>query len=236
MTALAAQTVSAPVLLDYAAARQNMIDGQLRPNGINNPRLLDVIEATPRELFMAPPDRGVCCVDTEIHVSRDRVMLRPLVQARLLQRAEILPTDKVLDIACASGYSTALLARLANRVVAVEENADMARLASANLADAKVGNVQVHTGALQEGRAADGPYNVIIINGAIEFVPGVLADQLAEGGRLVAVVRQDAVEGFSFTSQIVVYTKISGVLQPRSIIEATASTLVAFQKPRTFVF
>ena len=172
----------------YAEARRNMVDNQLRPNKVTDAALLAAMGDLPREAFL--PDRlgGVAYVDEDVPLGQGRFLMEPMMLARLVQAAEIKPGDRVLAIGCATGYSAALLARLAKSVVAVESDAGMARQARGALTALGVDNATVIDGALDKGHAALAPYDAIVIGGAIETLPRALAEQLAFGGRLVAVL------------------------------------------------
>lgn len=171
----------------YAEARRNMVDNQLRTNKVTDAPLLAAMDDLPREAFL--PDRlaGVAYVDEDVELGQGRCLMEPMVLARLIQAAEIRPTDRVLDIGCATGYATAVLSRLAKSVVAVESDPSLANRARGALAALGIGNATVVDGALDRGHAALAPYDAILIGGAIERLPRAIADQLAPGGRLVAV-------------------------------------------------
>ena len=127
-------------MIDFAVVRRNMVESQIRPNKVTDPLLLAALLEIPREQFLPKSRRGVAYVDEDIEVGEGRYLMEPMVLARLLQAAEIKPTDIALDIGCATGYSTAVLARLANSVVALEADAELAALASENLIELGVAN------------------------------------------------------------------------------------------------
>ncbi len=141
----------------------------------------------------------------------------------MAQFADIKESDVVLDVGCASGYSAAVLSHVASTVVALESDSELAGRASAALATLGVDNVAVVTGALQEGDAQHGPYDVIIVEGQIPAVPKALLDQLAEGGRLLAVIDQGAGPG-----RATLYSRTAGVVSHRIIFDATAGRLPGF--------
>jgi protein-L-isoaspartate(D-aspartate) O-methyltransferase len=157
--------------------------------------------------------------------------MEPMVFGRLLQEAEIKKTDVVLDIGCASGYSAAVLSHLASTVVALESDSELAGRASAALAGLQVDNVAVVTGNLAEGDAAHGPYDVILIEGQIPAVPQVILNQLAEGGRLLALV--DDGEG---PGRATLHSRFGATFSHRVLFDAAAPRMPGFTVPASFVF
>lgn len=166
-----------------------MVDTQLRTNSITEKRLLKVLGSLPRELFVPESRRELAYID-EVHPLGKPARYLPGVApfARLVQLADVHPNEKVLDIGCATGYSTAVLARLANRVVALDEDADFVNAARANLRTLGIENAVVHHGALLAGVPSEAPYDVILVEGAVDKVPDQIFEQLRVGGRCVALV------------------------------------------------
>ena len=156
--------------------------------------------------------------------------MEPAPFARLLQIAEIGPDDIVLDAGCGTGYSAAILSRLASSVVALESDPALASAASETLLDLGIDNVAVVTGPIEGGYPSEGPFDVIVLEGAVETVPDALFDQLKEGGRLVGVV------GFGRAAPAMVYTRTEGDIGGRSAFNAHVRPLPGFRKPREFVF
>src|SRR5262245_5904205 len=179
---------------DFEIQRRTMIETQLRPSSVNDPRLLAAVLATPRERFVPPRLRAFAYIDESLEVwpSRDgapaRFLLPPVTQTRLIQLAAIGPQDRILDIGCASGYSSALLARLGAEVTAVEPEAELADAATGAFKELGIGNARVERTSLSEGYAAGAPFDVAVLNGSVPEVPERLFDQLGEGGRLVAII------------------------------------------------
>lgn len=177
---------------DYAAQRFNMVESQVRTNDVPDRRIQKALLEVPRERFVPAAKRAMAYAEAAVEVVPGRFLLEPRTFAKLLYLASIGPEDTVLDIGCATGYSTAVLARLAKRVTGLEADADLVRVASDMLPAVGAVNATVAQGPLTEGHRAGAPYDAIVIEGAVETVPDALTAQLAEGGRLVAMVQQGA--------------------------------------------
>lgn len=174
--------------MDYAAARRSMVENQIRTNRVTDPLIIAAMSELPRETFLPPAVRGIAYVDHDVPLGNGRSLMEPLVAARLLQLAEIGPGDVVLEIGANVGYLSAVIARLASAVLALENDAVLAKQARAALAELAINTVTVVEGDLRAGYAKQAPYDVIVINGGVTHVPTPILDQLAEGGRLVAMV------------------------------------------------
>lgn len=209
---------------ETAVALAHMIDCQLRPNEVNDERILDAIAAVPRESFVPKAKRSVAYVDEDIEVGEGRFLLEPRVFARMLVAADVQAGDIVLDIGCATGYSSAVLAQLAEAIVAVEENETLAGQAEKKLADQEVMNVAVVTCTMCDGVAKQGPYDVIFVEGAVEEIPAGLIKQLKEGGRLVCV----KLEGGVGRAHII--RKSGGEVTGQNLFDANVMTLPGFEK------
>ncbi|MDD4616782.1 MAG: protein-L-isoaspartate O-methyltransferase [Alphaproteobacteria bacterium] len=218
---------------DYATARHNMVENQLRATGIIDPRILAVMNEVPREVFVPFTHVGVAYMDDAIKLISGRYLMRPVVFARLLQAAEITPTDGVLELAPATGYSTLVLTRLAASVSSVEPDALLHKEAEKNLAVLAPGKAAVYAGAPVEGCIANAPFDVIFINGSVDYVPEYLFTQLDEGGRLVAVVRS---QGIAQNGKIMRFRKIRGEINSEVLFEADAPLAPGFALPRKFEF
>ena len=175
----------------YAQARQNMVDNQLRANKVIDEPLLALMGGAARETFVPPALRAVAYVDEDLPLGGGRFLIEPMVLARLIQALAPQPGDKALDLGCATGYSSALLAGLAGSVVAVESDARLAGETRGNLAALGLANATVVSGPLDAGHPALGPYDVILVDGAIERLPRAILDQLAYGGRIAAVFKRN---------------------------------------------
>jgi len=225
-----------PATADFATARFHMVESQIRPNKVRDGRILDIMGALPREVFVPPSMMGIAYIDEDIQVAAGRYLLEPMVLARLLEEVGVGAQDRILDIAPATGYSTAVIAALAPNVIALESDPALHKQAIANLASLQIKNADVQLGPLLEGYAAKAPYNIILINGGVEIVPAALLDQLAEGGRLVAVVRQYGPGHAAHTGEARLYEKTRGVVSHRSLFDANIKLLPGFQAPAKFSF
>ena len=218
-------------MIDYTAARLNMVESQLRTNMVTDAALLEAFEQVPRELFVPEEMRGVAHVDKELAVGQGRHVMEPRVLARLLQAAQPEPQDIVLDIGCGTGYATAILARLSATVVALESDGALVARANEVLGELEVGNAVVVEGTLNEGYAKQAPFNVIVVNGAVAEVPSAISGQLAEAGRLVTVVRNSAGMGRAILMQ-----RIGEVVSSRTLFDAAVPVLPGFEVEPGFVF
>jgi protein-L-isoaspartate(D-aspartate) O-methyltransferase len=218
-------------VIDFAAARRHMLTGQLLPNQVTDPRLLEAMGAVRRELFVPAAVQGVAYRDEDIPLKPGRFLLEPMVFARLLQEAAIGPNDVVLDVGCGPGYSCAVLARLAATVVGLESDRDLFETAARLLGELGVDNTVIVQGPLSEGLAGQAPYDVIVIEGAVPCVPDALIRQLAEGGRLVTVVRGNAGPG-----RAVAVLRLAGVVSQRPLFDAQTPLLPEFVAEPGFVF
>src|SRR3954471_9647072 len=179
-------------MTDFAAARRTMVDGQVRIADVTDLRLLAAMLELPRERFFPDEKASLAYLDLDAPVSAPgqpvRRLLKPMGLAKMIKAAGIPPTDHVLDVGCASGYSTALLTHLAGSVVGLEEDAALARQAADAMSWAALPNAKIVTGPLARGCPGEGPYDVILLQGAAEVAPPELSDQLKNGGRLICVL------------------------------------------------
>lgn len=208
-----------------------MVENQIRTNRVTDETLIAVMSEIPRECFVPEALRGVAYIDEDLALGRDRYLIEPLVLARLLQTAAVKPDDVVLDVGCATGYSTAVLARLANTVVAVESDPDLAARATATLSKLGIDNAVVVEGPLSEGYPKQAPYDVIVLGGAVPRVSPTIADQLGEGGRLVAVVTDSGPMGHG-----ILMTRSGGALSQRPVFDAATPPLPGMAPEPGFVF
>ena len=215
-------------MTDYAVQRSHMVESQLSTNDVADPRIRLAMAAVPREQFVPEARRAMAYCDLSVEVSPGRYLLEPRCVAKLLVLANVRPTDHVLDVACATGYSTAVLAQLVRSVVAVEQDGDLMRQAVERLRGAA--NVTVVQGALAEGAKAHAPYDLIVVEGGIEEAPAALLAQLAEGGRLVAVLQRGAL------GRAHIFVREHGRVGSRPDFDASVPVLAGFRKSVEFVF
>jgi len=215
---------------DFDAARRSMVDSQLKPNQVVDSRVADVMAQVPRELFVPDGLAEVAYVDEDLPIAPGRFLMEPVVFARLLQAAAIEPDDVVLDLGCGTGYSTAVLARLAATVVAMEPEAALRAQAEQTMTKMGADNAVVVDGDLTAGTPLQGPFDVIFLNGAVEIIPDGLLDQLAEGGRLVAVKNSDGI------GKTIVSERQGVLFSTRELFDAAIPLLPGFAKSPGFVF
>jgi protein-L-isoaspartate(D-aspartate) O-methyltransferase len=223
-------------MIDFAAARRIMVDSQVRTSDVTDLRLIAAMQAVPRERFVPPAQADLAYLDFDAPAAAPeagtplRRLLKPMVLAKLLQAAEIVESDAVLDVGCATGYASAVLAHLAHTVVALEQDPGLARQARDNLSALGLSRAQVVTGPLTEGWPPQAPYDVIVLDGASEISPTALLRQLKPGGRLVGVL------GRGPASKAMLYCSIGGESGGRPIFDAAAPLLPGFSAPPAFVF
>jgi protein-L-isoaspartate(D-aspartate) O-methyltransferase len=217
-------------MFDTATARRMMVDGQVRTADVTNLDLIAAMLAVPRELFVPPALAGQAYADGDIALGNGRALLKPMVLGKLLQGAEVERSDNVLDVGCGTGYASAVLARIAGSVVALEEDAALAGHARKALAAANAAGVAVETGPLTAGWASAARYDVILLNGATEVAPEVFSGQLKPEGRLACIL------GRIPTGKAMIYRKIEGRLVGRPIFDAGAPVLPGFAAKPAFVF
>jgi protein-L-isoaspartate(D-aspartate) O-methyltransferase len=219
---------------DFSTARQKMVDGQVRPSDVTDIRILDAMLAVPREAFVPENQRALAYLDLDLDVSEaggaKRFLIKPVVIARMLQAAEIIETDNVLVVGCASGYAAALVASLASRVTATESDGALAAKAGDVLARLGFGNVTVRTQAAADGDEANAPYDVIVLAGATEIVPDRLYRQLRDGGRLVGVF------AMSRPPRAMIVTHSHADFGDRALFDAAVPVLPGLERPPAFVF
>jgi len=217
-------------MVDYAQARRTMVERQVRPADVTDLRIQAAMLEVPREAYVPAERRAMAYLDQDVPVNSGRALLKPMVFAKLVQAAGISETDHVLDLGCASGYSTAVLSKLAGSVVALEQDAALARAAGETLAQAGARNVSVVSGPLTAGWPKNAPYDVIVLEGAGEIVPDSLLSQLKEDGRLVAVV------GRAPLGKATIYRRAGGHATAQPLFDAAAALLPGFVRPAEFVF
>jgi len=221
---------------DLKTQRLNMVESQVRTNEVTDRRILDAMMDIERENFVPASARSIAYMEGEISVEASdgnngmRTLLSPMVLAKLIQLAEIQETDLVLDIGCTTGYSTAILTCLTNSVVGLEQGADLVEKASSNLAAANIINAAIVEGPLNKGYPAEGPYDVILINGRVSEPPETLIKQLKPGGRVVGILGQGV------SGKAVIWLSNGDNWTSRQAFDATAGDLPGFEKSRQFSF
>ena len=214
-------------MTDFAARRTMMVDTQVRPSDVTKFNVIEALLAIPREVYLPESMQEVAYMGENIELSGGRVVLEARTLGKLLDALDIQPNEMVLDLGCAYGYSAAVIAHLCEAVIAVE-SADYANEAEANLSQNGVDNVAVIEGELTAGAAKHGPYDVIVIEGAVEEVPAALLDQLKEGGRIGCLFQEDAL------GVVRIGYKIDGRVNWRYSFNAGASVLPGFKKEASF--
>lgn len=216
--------------MNYAAARRNMVESQIRPNKVTDQAILDALATVPRERFVPDSLQAVAYVDEDIPLGRGRFLIEPMILARLLQAVSLGQSDALLIVGIGPGYSAAVASRVAGRVVAVESDHAFASRAAELLRGLAITNVAIVEGPLNAGAPRSAPYEAIIIDGAVEVVPQAIANQLADGGRLAAVVNDAGI------GRATLMTRKGGVLSRRIEFDAAIPLLPGFEAPQAFVF
>ena len=218
-------------MTDYAVARHKMVENQLRPNRVTDERVIEAFLRLRRELFLPERLRAIAYVDEDLPLGGGRYLMQPMVAARLLQAAMPEAKDTALVVGAGVGYEAALLALLARHVVALEDNAELGRIGRSALVDHRIGSVSYVETPLPLGHRQPAPNNVILFGGAAAEVPAAIGGQLAEGGRMVVVLRQQGRVG-----RATLITRTGGVLAQRAIFDAATPLLPGFAATPAFVF
>lgn len=220
-------------MTDFEQSRTRMVDNQLRTNDVTDHRILDAMASVPRERFVPASKRAIAYIDEDLPVGAEdsgRFLMKPHIFGKLVQLAAIRPEDVVLVIGAGSGYSTAVMSKLAASVVAVEQDADLANSASELLTELGFDNAVVVESALADGYAAEGPYDAIVIDGAVDELPEALLKQLKTNGRLVVI------EGRGGAGTAKLYQASGQTVSSRFAFNASATVLPGFEKTPEFVF
>ncbi len=217
-------------MFDFSHARQQMIDSQIRTSDVTDLSVLKAFRSISRESFVPKAKQALAYSDAHIDMGGGRTLMRPRDLGKMIQAANISPTDVVLDIACGRGYSTAILAQLSETVIGLEDTEERVARATTTLLDADVTNAAVIEGDLKAGASEHGPFNVIFVNGAVSEVPKSWLGQLAHKGRLVVVVQNGPV------GRACVYTRSGDAIGERVIFDASLPLLEGFKAKPEFVF
>jgi protein-L-isoaspartate(D-aspartate) O-methyltransferase len=219
-------------MTDFALARRNMVEGQLRPNRVTNAALLAAVGELPREKFLPEAVRSVAYADEDVPLGGGRYLMEPMVLARLIQTLQPQSNDRALVVGAGRGYGAALLARLVKAVTALESDPALAAAGEQTTGDLGLTGIQWVTGKLEQGAPGSAPYDVILIEGAVRQVPQAIFDQLAEGGRLAVTVSRTS--GAMGVAQI--FIKDGGVTSGRPLFDAGTPPLPGFAPPPRFTF
>ena len=218
----------------FSTARQKMVDGQVRTSDVTDRRILDAMLMVPREAFVPASRQALAYLDLDLDVSEGgadkRYLIKPALTAKLLQAAEIGEADRVLVVGCATGYVAAVISKIAGQVTATESDSTLAAKATAVFGTLGLPNVTCKSAACADGDSADGPYDVIVLNGATEVTPERLFEQLKEGGRLVGVSAQTTPQ------RAMIVTRSHGEYGHRTLFDAAAPVLPGLARVPTFVF
>lgn len=215
-------------MADFSRRRTMMVDTQVRPSDVTKFPIIDAMLTVPRELFVPVDRREIAYMGEHVGMGGGRVILDPRTLAKMLEAANIQNDEMVLDIGSGLGYSAAVAAHIAEAVIAVEDSAGRVRDAENALAEAGIDNVAVVEGVLAEGALKSAPYDVILIQGAVETVPQGLIDQLKEGGRIVAIFMTGAL------GAVRVGYRIDGAVSWRFAFNASAPLLPGFEAAKAF--
>ena len=215
-------------MTDFAVQRNNMVESQVRTYDVTDRRVLRAMQEVPRERFVPEASQALAYMGEPVTLAPGRVLLAPALAARLLQLADVAPVDSVLVVGCGAGYMAALAAGLARVVTALECDASLAAAAKGNVAALGLDNVDVATGPLEKGCPALAPYDLILVEGAIEELPAALTDQLRNNGRLVAVLSDGPV------GRAVLIERLGKVVSQRTVFDATTPVLPGFERKPIF--
>ncbi|MCC5985652.1 MAG: protein-L-isoaspartate O-methyltransferase [Rhodobacteraceae bacterium] len=217
-------------MTDFAARRVMMVDTQVRPSDVTKFPIIEAMLHVPRERFVPAEKVEAAYVGENLSLGGGRVLLDPRTLAKMLDFLEIGDRDLVLDVACGTGYSTAVIGRMAEAVVGVESDADMAAEAQANLSAVGADNALVVVAAPEAGHAGGAPYDAVIVQGGVEVFPEALAAQLKEGGRAAAVFMEGAL------GVVRIGLKRDGRITWRDAFNAGAPVLPGFGRAVEFTF
>ena len=215
-------------MTDYKARRTMMVDTQVRPSDVTKFPIIDAMLHVPREEFVPAAQREAAYMGDNIELGGGRVILDPRTLAKMLDALDIEPDELVMDVGCAYGFSSAIIARLAEAVVAVESDAGMASEAQESLSQQNADNVVVQTGDLVDGAPEHAPFDVIAVQGGVVRLPDSLLDQLKEGGRIAALFMDEAL------GEVRIGYKIDGQMNWRRAFNAGAPILPGFEKQAVF--
>lgn len=220
-------------MADFEKARENMIDGQIHPFGVIDEKILDVFARVPREMFVPQKLQSVAYMDEDLNIGRGRYLMESKIHAKMLQAIDLKESDVALDIGVASGYSTVILSHLVTTVIALENDKAYIEQAEKVWKKQGVNNAIMFEGAFEAGVSKHAPYNVIILNGAVESVPQSLLDQLDVGGRLATIIRKSQYD----VGCVTLFLKSrSGSVSSTPLFDACTPYLQGFEPLKKFAF
>lgn len=217
-------------MTDFAAARANMVESQIRPNKVTDPALIRALATLPRERFVPAERRPLAYVDADLAIGGGRHLTEPMVLARLVQTAAPDAGEIALVVGCGTGYAVAVLSHLCETVIGVESDAALARQAAATLIDVGIDNALVVEGPANEGYPKQAPYDVILFDGAVPDFPDAVSAQCAEGGRMVGVLTAGGI------GRATVGTAFGGIVSKRPVFDASVPPLPEFAETGVFRF
>lgn len=220
-------------MADFLQTRINMVDGQIHPAGVVDPRILESFETVPRELFVPERLQGVAYTDEDLDIGQGRYLLEPITHAKMMQAVQPVEMDVVLDIGVGAGYSSAILSPMVTTIIALEHNKRQMDKATKLWDRLDVCNVALIEGTLTDGVPEQAPYSLIIINGAVEEVPDNIIDQIDVGGRLIAVIRK---AGHAAGQAVLFVKSQSGDVSSKILFDASVPFLKGFEPKVRFEF
>ena len=218
--------------MDFEVARRHMVDSQILPNRVTDPDLIDAIAETPREVFLPENLRSLAYCDEALEVADGRHLMEPMIAGRLLQSVNADKSDVALLVGASTGYLATILSRIVDTVVVVEDNKDLAAKAEAAMEELGIDNVVIMDAPLNRGFPDQAPYDVIVFDGSVPTVPTSIAEQLGEGGRLIAVTGG----GIGIPGRAMLTTRFRGALSTRHVFDAGTPVLPGFDLPSGFSF
>ena len=217
--------------MDFAVARQNMVESQLRPNKITDDRIIAAMRTVPREVFVPKTRQHLSYLDEDVALEPGRFLTEPRLIATMIQSLEIRADDAVLVVGAGTGYAAAIIGQIANTVFALESEPQLAALASSQATSLGYDNVIVLEGNLTAGWPDEGPYDAILVDGAVSEIPEALVAQVKVGGRLATVVKTSEPVG-----QVVVETNTGATMAHRVVCDAAIPYLEGFEPKPAFQF
>jgi len=219
-------------MMDFEVARRHMVDSQILPNRVTDPALIDAIAETPREVFLPDNLRSLAYCDEALEVTNGRHLMEPMIAGRLLQCVNASKDDVALLIGASTGYLAAVMSRITDTVVVVEQDKDLVAKAGQAMEELGIDNVVIMEGALNAGFPNQAPYDVIVFDGAVPSIPEGIAEQLSEGGRLIAITGgSNGVPGRAMLT-----TRFHGALSTRHVFDAGTPPLPGFEHDAGFTF